>query len=754
MAFNTTRSAVAESQNINKQLNVVLEIDGVENVYTALPAKDILRIGDPRFIISPDISIGELAAITEQETLVSYDSGTSTTISQTIKQDTGEGTTVTRYSISLIDKDGKATQLITPGAVVTDLLGRKCKVWLGFENTEFKTDYIVIHRGFIRNIQSKAGSVLVDVAHPDLKKKGDIFISAETALSAPLSGAETTTINVDDTTNFLAKVVGPDGVTIDSTFRTYVIIDDEVIEYETKAAGTLSTLTRAAFGTSSTAHSAGATVTSLYQIGVSDAMDIALKILLGGKEGPYLDDQEITNFLRVDASTVVFNAVYFEGLNIVQEINVRVGDYVTITGAANGANNVSNIPIAAVNNTETGYYVVLDDSVTLVEEIGTSATIDIRSKYDVWPEGAGLALDNELVDIAEHERIQRQFLSSFDYEFRLTDTVNAKEFLQNQVYNPASAFELPRKAQSSVGIQTPPLPGQSIKSISSNTVTNADKLSIQRSLTDQFFNSIVYKFEKSTLDDKFERGEVYVSADSKTRIPNAPSEPLTIEAEGMREALSAKNLSDIASTRRLNKYKFAAEFIKGINLNLETGWDVEVGDAVILDFASLQMSDTVSGLRGAGDSRLFDIINKKLNTKTGVVTLDVVDSNADKNNRYGLISPCSQIKSGISNTSWIIQPTFNTDRFGNDEWRKWISLIGASVIVRDSAYTVTGTGIISSVSGNTITVESSIGFVPTSGYLMELDVYSNQPDNVKLLFGFQTDNGNDFGDGGSPYVMY
>lgn len=752
--FLTTRDAVAASEETNKQLNIVLEIDGVSTIYSATAVKDVLKIGDPRFVIGdPDIFIGGLVEITDQETLISYDAGTTTTISQTIKQDTGEGTTVSRYQIALVDEDGKISELITPGAVVEDMLGRKVKIWLGYAETEFKKDYIIIHRGFIRNIQSKAGVVLFDIAHPDLKKKSDIFVTAETALDGAIDDSTTGPIDVDDTTNFLEKIVGPDGVTIDPDLTTFLKIDDEVIEYQTKSAGQFSTLTRGALGTTAAAHDDDATVSSLYRIGPTDAMSIALKILLSGKEGPYLEDLEASNFLRTDPSTITANAILFKDINIIQEYNIRVGDFVTTTGASNGANNVSDAAIVSITESSLGYYIVLDDSVSLVEEIATSALVSFRSKYDVWPSGAGIALDNELVDIAEHEKVQRQFLSSFEYDFRLTDTINAKEFLQGQVYNPASAYELPRKAQASVGVQTPPLPGSNIKTISNDNVLNAKSLVIQRSITEQFFNTIIYKFEKALLEDEFARGEVFVSADSVQRIPNAGNKSLTIESQGMREVLSAKNLADQASTRRLNKYKYGAEFVKGTQVNLETGWDVEVGDASVLDIASLQMTDSVSGQRGAGDSRIFDIINKKLNTKTGVVTLDVVDSNADKDNRYGLISPCSQIKVGNSTTSWVINPTFNTDRFGNDEWRKWINLVGASIIVRSVDYSVTGTGVISAIVGNTITVESSIGFVPPAGYVMELDVYSNQPDSVKLLFAFQTDDDNDFADGGAPYVI-
>ncbi len=781
MAFETTLAAQTQAQKGNKQTNIVLEIDGVDTVLSTLGIKQILKIGDPAFILGPEISIGglvELGTVIQQDPvfigeatlligpdftiggvkefegqlqLVSYDAGTTTTLSQTIKQDTGEGSTVSRYQIAVVDKDGVITELISPGKVVTDVLGKKCRVWFGFVESAWKEDYIIMHRGFIRSIKSKAGVIKFDIAHADLKKKNDIFVTGETALSAPLTDVETTTMNVDDSTNFLEKITGPNGL-IDDTFNTYVRIDDEVIEYETKGAGVFTTLTRGAFGTTAASHSVDASIASVYQLGVTDAMDIALKVLLSGKEGPYKTDVNAANFVRVDNSTLVSNAILFKQ-DIVLNYNVQIGDFLSAVGALNGANNVVNAEIVAITENSAGTYVTLADTVSLVEEVSTDAEVSFRSQFDVWPTGAGLALDNDFVDIDEHKRIQRLFLSSFEYDFRLTETTEAKEFLQAQLYNPASCFELPRKAQASVGIHTPPLPGSRIKDISKNTVLNADKLELSRSTTEEFFNTINYKFEED-LENEFRRGEIFISADSIARLPDVGNKSLTIEAKGMREILSAKNLADQAATRRLNKYKFGAEFVNGINLDLSTGWDVEGGDAVVLDIPSLEMSDTVNATRGTGDSRVFDIKNKKFNTKTGVVTIDVVDSNADKDARYGLISGCSFIKSGINNISWIIQPSFNTDRFGNDEWRKWTDFVGASVLIRSSDFTTTGTGTLSSIAGNTITVSSTIGFVPAAGFVMELDKYSNQPDSVKLLFAFMSDDSNDFADGGKPYVLY
>ena len=148
---------------------------------------------------------------------------------------------------------------------------------------------------------------------------------------------------------------------------------------------------------------------------------------------------------------------------------------------------------------------------------------------------------------------------------------------------------------------------------------------------------------------------------------------------------------------------------------------------------------------------MFDVVNKKINTKTGIVTIDVSDTAVDTTLRFGLITPSSFISTGISTTQFIIKPSFNTDRFGLDEFKKWNKLEGVSVIVRSQDYSVSDTSTISSISGNTFTLSSALSFVPQTDYVVELDQYDNQNDRAKLLYGFMSDAV--FADGGNQYVM-
>ncbi len=748
MAINITEDALNASLNLNIEPQIVFEIDGISTIFTTTTVGRVALYGDEIFYGDAGLTYGGLVPFPDQKEYISFDAGTTTQIRQTLNIDKGSGESITSMQIALIDKDGDITELLKPDDSVSptfDLMGRKCKVWFGFQGTAFKEDFIVIFRGNIDDISSGAGIVTFNVISPDNKKRSEIFTKAETDLTAGItSGA--TVLPVTATGDFFFPVTGPD-LTIDETVKFYVRIDDEIIRYEGGTGTEFNTATRGELGTVAAVHDIGATVESFYRLTGNVITDIALKVMLSGLNGPYLEAQEIENFVRVIPSELVANSIFFQDLDVVFEHNVTVGDFVTTTGASNGANNVTLSPITEIVKTDNGSYIVIG-SESFIEEIGTAAVIDIRSQFDTLGEGLSMVPDE--VDIAEHIRIFRTFLASFPMDFFLKDTINGKDFLSDEVYLPAGAFSIPRKARASLGFHLPGvIPGTLIKTLSSTNVSNAANLVIKRSTSKNFFNSVVFKFEELALEDKFIRGTIVPSTDSFERIP-VGNKPLNIESTGLRESLGGVSLATTVSNRRLKKYQFGAEFIKSVIPNFKTGFDIEIADALLFDMTSLKISDINTGTR-VGESRLFEVDNKQLDLRTGRVTLNIVDTNFDKDARFGLISPASFIKSATSDIVFLIEPSFNTDRFGNNEFRKWENFLGASVVIRSVDFVTSDTGILLSNDGNEFTLEASLAFTPTAGMVMEFDKYDNQPDTVKALFTFMSDV--TFADGQIQYQM-
>lgn len=747
MALELTETASQLLSQTNITPQIVMQIDGVDTLYGAVEILEIWRIGDAgRDLGDPDLFIGGQVAVDDQESLISWSGGTSNTISQVLNVDKGTNESISTIKVALIDKGLKATELITPGQVVEDLLGRRAKIWLGEANSSWKDDYIIIFRGIIDDIDAKSGIVTLNLAQ-GANQNRTTFLPAETELDGAISDSDTT-ITVDSTTDFLSPFTNLGG-SVDETLKLYLRIDDEIMRYEGTTATTFTSVTRGELGTTAAAHSNDAQVVSFYRL-TGNAVDLALKFMLSGQTDPYIEDFSVASFQVISASLNVPNAIFLADFDVEREFNIQVGDFVTTTGATNGANNVTDRVITEVTLSDIGYYIVVDGA-SLVDESTTSATISFNSQFDTFGPGAGLGLKPEEVDIDEYQSIKSKFLSSAEYDFFIKEEIDdGKAFISEQFLNPVSAFAIPRKAKASIGYNIGPIPGSRIKTLNDTNVIDPSKVSVKRTLNKNFANTVTYKFEEDALeDDQFNRGEVFIDATSLSRIDTG-NKQLLIESKGLRDLLSATNTAQIAATRRLKRYRFAAELISKIKTTFGAGFDIEIGDKVIVDLSSLQMSDIKSGTR-SGEPRLFEAVNKTINLRTGSIEFSLLDTNFDLDARYALIGPSSSIKLGVSGTSFVINPTFNTDRFGTAEWKKWLSFAGTEVVVRSEDYSVQGRALLNQVSSNTITVQSDLGFTPLAGYVMEAGDYDNQTDDVKLVYGFQSDGDNDFADGKVSY---
>jgi hypothetical protein len=741
MAIELTDATVSALQKIGIEPQIVLEIDGVTTVYGAATILEVIRIGDTDLEIGDDWVIGGFSAIDDQEDLIVLE-GSSNEITQQLNPDRGAISSVSSMRIALADIGGLMTELISPGAVVDDLLGRRAKVWIGFAETSYPEDYIPIFKGIIDDIVSEQTQVVLNIAHPDQKKMQSIFTKASTQLNEVLDSSEAT-ITVDDTSNFLAPSTGPDGAN-DTSLKFYIRIDDEIIRYTGISGSNFTGCTRGALGTTAAAHDDDTEVNSFYRL-EGDGVTLALKIMLSGWAGYFETGVAVTNFLRINATDNVTDAIYFEGVDVEELYGLTIGDYITTVSATNGANNVTLKTISDIVVEDGNSYIVIN-GVTFVEEVGTAATISFRSQYDTL--GEGLKMRPDEVDVEEHLRWYTLFLSSFNYDFYLKDTINGKEFIEKQIFLPMGAYSLPRKARSSMGFHSSPLPNGTIITLDETNILNPTQLKKRRTIGKNFYNTVVYRMEDDALEDRFLFGHVKTDATSKTQIP-VGNKALIIDALGMRKDINAANLGESAATRLLNRYKFAAEFFENVNVLFSVGYNLECGDIVVFDGSELNISDAETGTRGAA-ARLYEIINKKLNIKTGAISLTLVDTNYATASRYGLISPASYVKSGSSQTSFVIEESFNSV-YGSNEGRKWSRYIGCGVKVRNADGSVSGTALLTAVSGNTITVDSALGFTPANGYLMTLDVYNSQNAVVKLLYTFMRDSA--FDDGEDQYLM-
>jgi hypothetical protein len=203
----------------------------------------------------------------------------------------------------------------------------------------------------------------------------------------------------------------------------------------------------------------------------------------------------------------------------------------------------------------------------------------------------------------------------------------------------------------------------------------------------------------------------------------------------MRVDLAGQVKATAAAARRLGRYRFGAEYLEGVQTLFKSGFNVEPGDLVLIDFDQLQISNTLDGNREK-PSKFFEVLNKTLDLKTGQVDLVLLDTNFDSNERYGLISPSSLLDAGSTTTYLIITDSFG-ELFPGDEKKKWEDYIGLPIQIHDENYTSVQTATLLGFDPSdpykmNISV---IGSAPPAGYIVDIVDYSTSTDrNTNALY--------------------
>jgi len=333
------------------------------------------------------------------------------------------------------------------------------------------------------------------------------------------------------------------------------------------------------------------------------------------------------------------------------------------------------------------------------------------------------------VDVAEFERIYQTFSTQFfDYDFFIKDAIKGSEFINTQILYPSGCYALPRKAKTSLGLTTPPLSAYETKVLDETTVISASQLKINRNISSNFYNAIVIKYDLDQVEDKFKRGKITQSADSTNRIKVA-NKPLTIEAAGVRFESNFVGKFATISRRALERYQFAAESID-VQVPYGVGFDIEVGDTIVLK--GLQISDTkdASGSRGL-KPRIFEVTNLSKNTKGTPIKLSLLDTAYSLNGRYGVISPSSKIGLGSTTTVLKLKKSYGTNLTTRSENYKWRNLVGARLRIRSVDYSFSEERILLSlnpVDDSSIILDSALSLAPLENYVVDIVNYPNNAD--------------------------
>lgn len=695
-------------EDSNKSPQLILEVEGWPAI-SSIPSKKYANYGDP--IVFGQSGLFFNGLILDESVLPYIDLNKSTNqITQQLQADKGGSQSVTSFDVSIVDKDQVITELITPNKVIADVLGVKARLYLSLEGAGHPKDSILFFSGIVAGASSGAGYVNINLASPEKLKNLEIFPKVSTELASNLTNVGTT-ITVASTDDFVLPADA-------GTLRTYLLLNDEIIEYTSKNATQFLGCIRGQFGTIAAAHSINDNIESAYRL-IGNLKDLSLKLMLSGENTPYVSSLPILSFVQYGSLTFN-NSIFVSRFNFDQFYGTVSGDSITIIGATNPSNN-GTFTVTSVESTDLGSYITVSGS--LVPE-GSGATFSITSQYAVFPKFCGLEMVPDQVDITEFEKIYLSFSAQFfDYDFFIKDSVKGSEFINTQILYPSGCYALPRKAKTSIGVTSPPLAAYETVVFDEKNVISAGQLKINRNISSNFYNAVVIKYDLDQVEDKFTRGKIRQSADSTNRIKVA-NKPLTIEAEGVRFESNFVGKFNIIARKALERYQFAAEAVE-IQTDYGTGFPIEIGDTVVLQ--GLQISDTknASGSRGMSP-RVFEVINKVLNTKGAPIRLSLLDTAYSLNGRFGVISPSSKIGTGSTTTVLKLKKSYGTNLSTRSENYKWRNLVGAKLRIRSVDYTYDHERVLSALNpadDNSIILDSALPTIPLENYVVDIVSY-------------------------------
>lgn len=699
-------------QDTVKSPQLIVEIEGLPP-FSSIPAQKYAVYGDPIVFGQPGLVYGGLI---DDSTVYPYvDVSKSTNqITQQLLTDKGGFSSTTNFEIALVDKNQLISELISPGFVVDDILSKKAKVYLSLEGAGHPQDSVLFFTGIVTDVSANAGLIKINLSSPEKLKNQELFpkVSTDTTLSLTNSA---TTITVSDTSQFILPADS-------GTLRSYVRIDDEIIEYTGSTATTLTGCIRGQLDTIAVSHALGATVETFYRL-QGNLRDLALKLMLSGVPGPYVSDIPIVAF-NTYGTTAATNSVFLSNFNIDQTLGIVTGDTATISGSLT---NDGSFTVARIVNFDLGSYVVLNT--TINSEI-VQGEISFSSKYNVLPSLAGLEMTPDQVDVAQFEKVYSQFQTSFfQYDFYIKDSIVGSDFINSQILYPSGAYAIPRKAKTSLGLTIPPLAQSGTKKLNEEFIVGASKIAIRRSVNKNFYNAVVYKYDPDSVEDKFTRGKIRQSADSTNRIKLA-NKPLTIEAEGVRSTGNFDFIFNTQARRFLDRYQFAAEYFD-TEVMFGIGFDIEIGDTVIFDGRNLEVTDSQNGER-IFQPRLFEVQNKSFSLTGKTVKLTLVDTVYSLNGRYGVISPSSIIDVGSTSSRIILKPSYGDLVTEDVPTNKWINYIGENILIRSNDWSVQEVVTILGIdpaNPNALLLDPALSFTPSENMIADTPRY---PSNTNV----------------------
>ena len=690
--------------------NLILKIEGIDDVYGAREVLTQVKIGMPNLKIG-NFKIGGTFADPNSKDYISIQN-TTKNFSQEISPDQKNSSTVPVFKIELIDFNGEVTENFE-----IEMLGKKAYVYSTVNDLAWPRDSIDVVRGIISDVTTTPTSYIFSISNAEQLKRQDIYLEYSGQLAGDLLiGA--TSVNLDNVKNLIAP---------QDVLSTYFLINDEIIKLGGLSGNSATGLIRAQYGTVQENHDIESDIEVFYVL-EGHPIDLALKTMLSNGGNAYLESQAIDSINYVSSTIYQTNSVVIKDRFLIREKGIIQGDTLSITGSAIGGNNVTDAEILSITEFSEGYYLEINQALT--DELNTTGIASFKSKYDTLPEESSLGISPDLIDIASHLRIKNLLGALPDVQIIIKDSVSGKDLIDEEMYFPFNLYSIPRNARVGINAQLPPLASNSSVILSNDNIINPESIKPTRGISQFFYNAIVYKFGYDPYFDEFLSGEIFQSSTSTNRI-KIGDKGYEVESLGLIDNSQTRNFLQSASKRLLIRYQFGAETME-IETQYKDGVLIDVGDAILLDATNLQIADTELGKRSIS-SKIYEVINKSLDTTTGNVKLTLLNTIFKSNRRFVTIGPSSKLKGTSTTTLLRLKQSFG--HTGN-EITKWVRYNRQWIRIHSPDYSFDETRRVLRFSQselNAIELEVALPSAPLEDYVIEQAEYFGDTDDNAIF---------------------
>ena len=727
MAFKLTAKTRSILNQIEKNPSVVLQIEGIETIYGSTKIVRALRWDDPSGATWDQEGLTWDGSVKDETALDLIDIRQSTrAISQQIYPDKDGGSSIASAVIKIVDKDAKESLKFARDKI-TEILGKKCTLYIGFVGGNFKEDYMPVINAIVVNYAYQGGSIYLTLSHVDTLRRQAVLSEYSSNLIASIDNT-ITTFDVTTTENL---VPSQDALT------TYIRIDDEIMEILSIDSPTQLTVRRSELNTVDTSHDADAEITSLYRL-KGDALELAQKLMQSDSNNSFFEsDIPVKSLNFVDVNTQIANAVIFDVLDVQADTGLIPNDIINV-------DSYGDLTVQSFGQLDDGSSYIIDETLPTVED-ASNESWRFKSQYNVLNFGLGMLpfeVDNE-----EFERTKINISTSLtELDFRLEEGIdNCRDFINKELYFIAGCYGIPRNARSSIRALLPPLSIETIPTLNEKTILNTISLRPERSVNKFYYNDILFAYNKSLQDNRFKSFTQSINQDSVNDF-QVGNKQLRIESLGYIRNAITDSVIDRLAARFLSRYKAAATVVKKVELPFKTGFNIQVGDVVFFGGENVQLPDYNTGIRQLPVD-LYEVINQSISFN-GVVTVDLLSTGFSTDGTFAVISISSKVGVGSTTDRLIVEKinNLNETEFERDKYNQ---LIGARIRVRSEDYSydeVTRIDSLDLQNPEAIIIDK-LASTPPIGAIIELDLYDNYApfqDNdldtfIKLKYAFNMD---------------